>query len=61
MQTTLLGAGNKKMSKPCSEGMSSLTAGTDVDTYQCDKCTISANKVLQETRQSYIAYKIFCQ
>lgn len=48
------------MGKPYPEGMSSLTGGTDVDKYQCDRCcTLSVSKVLQKPRQSYITYKIF--
>lgn len=53
----LLGAGNKKMDKPYSEGVSSLTREINVDKHQCDRYgTITVNKVLQEPRQSYILH-----
>lgn len=48
----------KRMDEPYSEGVSSLTGGTDTDKHQCDKYgTVSVNKVLQGPRQSYITYK----
>lgn len=48
VQTMLLGAGNKKMDKLYSEGVSSLTGETNVDKHQCDRYgTVSGNKVLQ--------------
>lgn len=48
----------KRMDKPYSEDVSSLTGGIDIDKHQCDKCgTVSVNKILLGPRQFYFTYK----